>query len=182
MIQRPPNYRDVGEALGLWLEPSPVPCGRLLRGGKFDQLATPADIGDPRTILNLRRGPDPSLFHGVDGIHVPASNDLENYDTSQRTVRAWLEKALGVLAAPATRWPVYVHCTSGRDRTGIVVAASLLLVGLPRAVIIEEFLLSDGAEQASIELALDGIERARTPLQVDLAGLRRALLGEDSPQ
>ena len=32
------NYRDVGEALGLWLEPSPIPSGVLLRGGKLDTL------------------------------------------------------------------------------------------------------------------------------------------------
>jgi protein-tyrosine phosphatase len=174
---QPPNFRDVGEALSLWLDPSPLPTGRLLRGGKFDQLAAPADLGHPRTVVNLRRGPDPAHLSGVKLIHVPAANDLENYDTSQRSVRGWLAKVLGVLAGEETAWPVYLHCTSGRDRTGIVVAATLLLLEVPRPVIVEEFLLSDGADRASIERALDGLEGAEKWLGVGMERLRRVLGG-----
>lgn len=174
---RTANFRDVGEALGLWLDPSPIAPGHLLRGGKFDALASASELGNPRTILNLRQGPDPAHLEGVVRLHVPAANDVENYDTSLREVRTWLAKALGVLARPDTLWPVYVHCTSGRDRTGLVVAAALLFVGLPRDVIVEEFLLSDGAERSLIEAALDGLGKARATLGVDVAGLRAALLG-----
>ncbi len=172
---QPANYRDVGEALGLWLDPPPVPPGRLLRGGKFDQLAGAADLGHPRTILNLRRGPDPRHLPDVAHLHVPAANDLENYDTSQRSVRAWLGRVLGVLADPGTAWPVYVHCTSGRDRTGIVVAAALWLIDVPLSVVVEEFLLSDGAERSAIEGALDGLVRPGPALGVDRGRLRDAL-------
>ena len=147
---RPANYRDVGEALGLWLDPTPIPPGRLLRGGKFDLLASLADLGHPATILNLRRGPDP-LHLGVPIVHVPAADDLENYDTSQRRVRDWITRALAVLADPATKWPVYVHCTSGRDRTGVVIAAALLGIGTPREIIAEEYMLSEGSDRAAIE-------------------------------
>jgi protein-tyrosine phosphatase len=171
------NHRDVGEALGLWMEPSPIPSGRLLRGGKFDTLTTASELGNPRTILNLRQGPDPRHLPDVAYVHVPAENQVENYDTSLREVRAWLAKAINVLANPTTAWPVYVHCTSGRDRTGVVVAAVLLLLGVPRDVIIEEFLLSDGAERASIVAALEGIARAQATLGVDVGRLRTAVLG-----
>ncbi|MEZ4302121.1 MAG: tyrosine-protein phosphatase [Polyangiaceae bacterium] len=174
---RPVNYRDVGEALGLWLEPSPVPEGRLLRGGKFDQLAGVEDLGNPRTILNLRRGPDPRHMAEVAYLHVAAANDQENYDTTHKGVRAWLGKVLEVLADPGTAWPVYLHCTSGRDRTGIVVAAALSLIEVPRSVIVEEFLLSDGAEQACIERALDGLGTSAAGLGVDRRRLREALCG-----
>lgn len=178
---QPANYRDLGEALGLWLDPSPVPPGRLVRGGKLDELVSAADLGNPRTILNLRRGPDPRHLPDVALVHVPAANDLENYDTSQRGVRAWLGRVLGVLASADTAWPVYLHCTSGRDRTGIVVAAALLLIDVPRSIIVEEFMLSEGAEQSAIERALDGLAAHATSLGVDRDRLRHALCSTVGP-
>src|SRR5689334_17175453 len=108
---RPSNFRDVGEMLGLWLDVSPIPPGRLLRGGRFDHIATAADLGFPGTILNLRRGPDPEHLAGITRIHMPATDDLENYDTRQRRVRQWVGAALSELAGPKVAWPVYVHCT-----------------------------------------------------------------------
>lgn len=46
----------------------------------------------------------------------------------------------------------------GCDRTGVVVAAVLTIVGIERATIVEEYLLSDGEVSVDwIELALDGI-------------------------
>lgn len=170
----PVNYRDVGESLGLWLDPSPIPAGRLLRGGRLDPLAKPADLGHPATILNLRRGPDSKHLEGVRYLHVPAADDLENYDTSLRRVRKWLGAALAVLADPSTAWPVYMHCTSGRDRTGVVIAAALLLLDVPPAVVIEEYLLSAGANRSSIQRAVDGILGGGT-LGVNPERLRAAL-------
>ena len=97
---RTTNYRDVGEALGLWLDPSPVPSGKLLRGGKLYTLTTASELGNPRTILNLRQGPDPRHLEAVSLYQGAPPNDVENYDTSLREVRAWLAKAIGVLAHP----------------------------------------------------------------------------------
>jgi protein-tyrosine phosphatase len=153
---QPANFRDVGEALGLWLEPSPIPARRLLRGGKFDQLTSFDDIGRPGTILNLRRGPDP-VHLGARIVHLPAADDVENYDTRQRRVQEWITKALAVLADPGTAWPVYVHCTSGRDRTGVVIAAALAAARVPREIVAEEYMLSEGASRAAIDLTLDGL-------------------------
>lgn len=170
-LLQPVNFRDVGEILGLWLDPSPIPAGRLLRGGRFDHMATAADLGSPRSILNLRRGPDPSHLDGVAYMHVPAEDDLENYDTRQRRVRLWLDKALSILASPEVPFPVYVHCTSGRDRTGVVIAAALLAVDVPRGIVAEEYMLSEGADRASIELAIDGILESLPSFGVDRAKL-----------
>ncbi|MBK8254691.1 MAG: tyrosine-protein phosphatase [Polyangiaceae bacterium] len=169
------NFRDVGEALSLWIDPPPIPMGKLHRGGKFDLLATAAELGNPKTILNLRQGPDPTHLRGVNYIHVPAANDVENYNTSLREVRTWISKALSALANPQTMWPVYIHCTSGRDRTGLVVATALLFAGVPREVIVEEFLLSDGSERTMIESALESIVKGK-PLEVDIQALKSALI------
>jgi protein-tyrosine phosphatase len=51
-----------------------------------------------------------------------------------------------------------IHCTSGKDRTGVVVAALLTILGIDRSIIIEEYLLSDGEVHSDwIETALDGM-------------------------
>jgi protein-tyrosine phosphatase len=152
----PINFRDVGEALSLWLDPSPIPVERLFRGGRFDTLSRLEDLGHARTILNLRRGADPNHL-GLSVIHVPAPDDLENYDTGGRRVSDWIRRALGVLAAPETQWPVYIHCTSGRDRTGVVIAAALVTLGVPNDAIVAEYLLSDGADAGLIARALEGL-------------------------
>jgi len=152
----PVNFRDVGEALSLWVEPPPLPVGRLFRGGGFDTLSRLEDLGHPKTILNLRRGPDPDHL-GVRVIDVPAPDGLENYKTDRRHVSDWIRGVLSSLAAPSTQWPVYVHCRSGRDRTGVVVAAALFALGVPSSVIRKEYLLSDGANSVLIARALEGL-------------------------
>lgn len=86
-----------------------------------------------------------------------------------------MDQALGVLAAPETPWPVYVHCTSGRDRTGVVAAAALVLVGVPRSIVVEEYLLSDGGLRPNIERAIDGVLGGRARLTVNVTALRVAL-------
>jgi protein-tyrosine phosphatase len=171
----PPNFRDVGEALSLFLPAPPIPYQRLFRGGRIDSFTTPASIGNARTILNLRRGPDPDHLDGIRLLHVPADDTLENYDTANRLVRRWVEKALSALASPDIEFPVYIHCTAGKDRTGIVVAALLTAIGVEREIVVEEYLLSDGVERAAIEGALDGLGDVRRSLRVDVDALTRAL-------
>jgi protein-tyrosine phosphatase len=146
---------------------------RLMRGGKFDSLTTLEELGSPKTIVNLRRGPDPTHLAGVRILHVPAEDGVENYDTSQRRVRSWLSMALSTVATAQP--PIYVHCTSGRDRTGVVVAATLLLLGVEASVVAEEYMLSDGADLPSIELAIAGVTKHAAELGVDREALRRAL-------
>jgi len=40
-------------------------------------------------------------------------------------------------------FPALIHCTSGKDRTGFAVALVLRVLGVPRDVIIEDFMLSN---------------------------------------
>ncbi len=39
--------------------------------------------------------------------------------------------------------PLLVHCTSGKDRTGFAVATILMALGVPRATILEDYLLTN---------------------------------------
>ncbi|HET8936535.1 MAG TPA: tyrosine-protein phosphatase [Polyangiales bacterium] len=66
------------------------------------------------------------------------------------------------LLGDETRYPVYFHCTWGRDRTGILAAVILLALGANQDAIMEDYLESRstvGAYPASLEAALAEIER-----------------------
>ena len=153
-MYRPANHRDVGEALGLWSATPAVAEGRLFRGGRIEPLMEASDLGLPGTVVNLRRGPDLAL-PGVTNLHVPRDDTMDVYETARPRVRRWIDRALhAIVDAPA--WPVYLHCTAGRDRTGVVVAAALRLLAVPDDVVVGEFLLSDGAREPWIRAALAG--------------------------
>jgi protein tyrosine/serine phosphatase len=42
------------------------------------------------------------------------------------------------------KWPVQMHCTADKDRTGVLVAIQLKNIGIPDPVIVDKYLLSDG--------------------------------------
>ena len=88
-------------------------------------------------------------------------------------------KSFAYLKTPTLRYPVLVHCLSGKDRTGIVIAALLLICGVDRAVIAEEYLLSDGeVDEALINRALNGMENLEAYFHtLDLALVRKNLIG-----
>lgn len=70
---------------------------------------------------------------------------------------AYIARGLRAIAnAPVDR-PVVVHCRSGKDRTGVMIALLLELVGVPREVIAADYAVSE------VNLALqDGPESSRT--------------------
>jgi protein-tyrosine phosphatase len=60
----------------------------------------------------------------------------------------------------ADSYPIYFHCTWGRDRTGVVTAVVLSALGVSRADILKEYVLSGpsvGAYPNSLEAVLDVI-------------------------
>jgi protein-tyrosine phosphatase len=172
-----PNFRDVGEWVEVIAGRAYLPRGRLLRGGKLDAVREPEEIGHPATIVNLRMGADREAF-GAAYRHVAIPNEHEKYDTKNRAVRRWLSAvATAVVEAPGV--PILVHCASGKDRTGVVVAVLLTTLRVPREVIVEEYLLSDGEiERAWIERALDGLGEVERYLDgVALGRVRARLAG-----
>ncbi len=152
------NFRDVADSLELLAGAPLIQQRRLFRGGEVDAVSDAASIDNPATILNLRRREDPQNFT-VHYVHIAASNKVENYHTANRDVRRWLNEVVVFFAQPDVQFPVLVHCKSGKDRTGVVVAALLTIVGVERSLIVEEYLLSDGEVHLEwINSALDGFQ------------------------
>lgn len=173
------NFRDVGEFVNLIAGRRLLPERRLYRGGSLDAVFSPAAVGAPATIVNLRTSADPDSF-GARVYHLPISNDLEKYETERPEVRRWLGRVVRVFERPDLAYPALIHCTAGRDRTGVAVAALLRILGIPEPVIVEEYLLSDGdVQERRIRQALGGISDPRLSFRrADLARVRAGLLGE----
>ena len=149
------NFRDVGEFVNLARE-RVWPEGHVFRGGTIKSIRSPAVIGHPRTIFNLQKGPDPAT-PGIRNVHFPISNDHEKYQTADPEVRKWLRQVVRTVE-DGVEYPLYVHCLSGRDRTGVVVAAFLTICGVDASHIIDEYHLSVGANSTKhIEIALEGL-------------------------
>ena len=54
--------------------------------------------------------------------------------------------------------PLFIHCLSGKDRTGIITGIILKLMNIPMEIIVEEYLLSDGDLQKEMFLhAMEGV-------------------------
>ncbi|MDA8216498.1 MAG: tyrosine-protein phosphatase [Dehalococcoidales bacterium] len=54
------------------------------------------------------------------------------------------------LISEETNLPALIHCTIGRDRTGLIAALVQLLVGVPRSVVIDDYLISNNYYEARI--------------------------------
>ena len=151
------NFRDAGLWVNEIMESRVLREGTLFRGGRIQHLSDHAEIGNAVSIISVRKGKDPPVFD-ADYLHFPISNDHEKYETSDHEVKRWLTRIVGAFCEPEFQWPAFVHCTSGKDRTGVVIAALLRICGIPDRVIIEEYLLSDGdVRPERIQIALDGI-------------------------
>jgi hypothetical protein len=166
-----PNARDLGgvpaDAGGV------VACGALFRGAPLVGLseagcAEVARLG-VRSVIDLRTEserlsiPDDACVGGAliaAPLPIPYDVSPEDYlaDLYTSASIARIFHALGDEAS----YPVYFHCTYGRDRTGIVAALIYLALGAPRADIMGEYELSRasvGAYPESLAAVLDDVER-----------------------
>ena len=169
------NFRDVGGYLNLITGEQKFQEGKLFRGGSIDYIKSHDEIGEAKTIINLRKGADDHLF-GMNFYHFSMSNKIEKYHTEQKEVRRWLNDIMK-LFEENLQYPILVHCLSGKDRTGIVVAAILSVLGVKKELIIKEYLLSIGeVKEEWILLALEGFEDIDSYFtRIDLRLIRKNL-------
>jgi protein-tyrosine phosphatase len=166
------NARDLG---GIPLEDGrTVKCGMLFRGppltltpngcGSYEQLGV-------RVVVDLRQ---PGEGHGrLDAacttddetviaapLPIPYMVSPQNYIADLNTLdsMALIFHALGTEAG----YPMYFHCTWGRDRTAVVAAVILTALGASREAIMADYNISGatvGSYPQSLEATLDELER-----------------------
>ncbi len=117
-----------------------------------------------RTIVDLRHGGEilaaPNMFQGstrVAYVHAPLLEDPSNRaasggsatrtleETYRIALRARNEQLVAILRllTEPTALPALVHCTAGKDRTGLVVALALAAVGVPDETIADDYARSE---------------------------------------
>jgi protein-tyrosine phosphatase len=148
-----PNARDLG---GTPLAGGQsVACGAIYRGPPLASLSPDgcqvfAKLGI-RTVIDLRVEseraalPESACVQDAASI-VSAPMPIPYTVTGAEYIAALdatpsLAAAFAALGDPAA-YPVYIHCTWGRDRTGVLAAAILLALGATRADILQEYTLS----------------------------------------
>lgn len=107
------------------------------------------------TVIDLRNRLSPApLFGGdVQCVHdcaevigLPMLIVKDDHDVARYalTVQAYQEQFRRVfdMLADAERYPMLIHCAAGKDRTGIVMALLLSMLGVDRETVMEEYELS----------------------------------------
>ena len=151
-----PNLRDIGESINLIHGKKTLKEDLIFRGGSVNELFSKDELPKIETIINLRKGPD-KYFDGIRNIHIPATDTLDNYLTDKNKIQVWVNQVLSVICTNVT-WPILLHCTAGKDRTGVIVATILKAIGTTDEDIKEEYLFSDGIKDSShIDTALKGL-------------------------
>lgn len=158
------NARDLG-GVG-----SPVRPGRLYRMGRHEWLTAAGwqqayDDG-VRTVIDLRnpgeRGRretdpalDPAVLEHFRVVNCPTEDQsdaefmrlvgpyLSSPEYYRENLRRWPEKIAAVVRTIAeAEGAVVVHCSAGRDRTGMVTAVLLALAGVPSEDIADDYALA----------------------------------------
>ncbi|MFA5307963.1 MAG: tyrosine-protein phosphatase [Dehalococcoidales bacterium] len=131
------DFKRVVEELGLAsvvdlrssLEVESHGLGPLKEAGlKYRNISFMPEGGDPAA--NERR------FNGITNL-----GDFYLYLVQEKTFNARLIEALEIIAAPENH-PLVFHCAIGKDRTGILAAVLLDLLGVEKTDIIEDYALS----------------------------------------
>jgi protein-tyrosine phosphatase len=150
------NFRDVGLFVNWLANEKLLPENKLFRGGSIDFVKDLAEINQVKTIINLRQRADYQYFN-LNYLHFPITNETEKYNTQDKEVRKWLNQILQVFENEEFEYPVLIHCLSGKDRTGIVIATILKILGIQEEIIIQEYLLSEGELHLDLfKIALNG--------------------------
>jgi protein-tyrosine phosphatase len=150
------NVRDVG---GMPAAGGRIRQGVLLRSGQLSG-ATAKGAEELRGrvahIVDLRDGEEvaaePSEIVGPDTTHLPlflgSVRSFFETDTSLEDLYLHLleesgERLVEAIRIIAAGEPTLVHCTVGKDRTGVTVALALSAVGADREAVIEDYAMTE---------------------------------------
>ncbi|WP_433502177.1 tyrosine-protein phosphatase [Pseudonocardia halophobica] len=181
-LRIPANLRDVG---GL-----PTADGRHVRAGEYlrSDAPQPGDLTTvvPGTVVDLRSTAETrGLAHpltGVADVHaVPLgaalAPDVVAATPADERDLAWVYRLLVTEASAElarivrivarSRGPVLVHCAAGKDRTGIVTAVVLGVVGVSREHVVADYLRTN----ENLDRLWARLEAAGAPLPADVRGL-----------
>ncbi|RPK53017.1 Tyrosine-protein phosphatase precursor [Streptomyces sp. ADI92-24] len=177
------NFRDAGGV-------GPLRRGVLYRSGALHELSAQdarslAGLG-VRTVVDLRSTPEvaarPDALHGLgfELLHAPVfaeqawpDDQLELYPSmAEHAGRSVVAVVRRLLAADGP--PVLVHCASGKDRTGVVVAVLQTLLGASEAEVTQDFLRSNA--ELSLTGPVSSSGSAHGTRSVAATHLRRALV------
>jgi protein tyrosine/serine phosphatase len=103
-----------------------------LERGRFPVEDIPVDF---RNLPLLSTIPDPTRFEIVPGLLATSYQEMAREASDQ------IATVLTLLAHQASH-PVIIHCTAGKDRTGVMVAVLLGLLGVPDAIVVTDYALS----------------------------------------
>jgi len=135
------NFRDVGrginEILGFDLL---KPCV-LYRSGALNDVSHEDTLPKIKSIVNLRREKDPE-FKNISPLQVAPLDTMNNYIIVSEVYQEWIQRLFSTLT-DGEIWPLLMHCTAGKDRTGVGIALLLKNLDVPDNAIVEEYMRGD---------------------------------------
>jgi protein-tyrosine phosphatase len=102
--------------------------------------ASPGPLAPSATYINLPilAPNDPEASEAL----TSAGSMLEEYCYILDNCKSRISSIIQAIASAMNKGGVLVHCHAGKDRTGLIVALLLSLVGVPRPTIIEDYAVS----------------------------------------
>ncbi|PCE14879.1 protein tyrosine phosphatase [Microbacterium sp. SZ1] len=178
------NVRDVG---GMPAEGGRIRSGILLRSGQLSGATTSgADALRHRVsrIVDLRDGEEvaaePSGIEGPETTHLPlflgSVRSFFESDTSLDDLYLHLleesgDRLVAAIRVIAEGEPTLVHCTVGKDRTGVTVALALSAVGADREAVIDDYALTESQLPAERSRRIAAYLRSQHPEAVHAVAL-----------
>lgn len=171
------NFRDIGgyrTANG-----RAIRWGRYFRAGRQDRMTpgdvdraaklgirTQIDLRRPDEVRNCGRGPFEALGARYVGLSVLPGGSYEQLNRETGTLgerylayfqySAELWRRVFEMLADDASYPVLLHCTAGKDRTGVITALLLSVLDVDRTVIEADFALTNRDVPRHVEFVVQG--------------------------
>jgi protein-tyrosine phosphatase len=169
------NFRDAGAVAG---KPGVLYRSDALSGlvDETFRIHTVIDLRRPEEIEAYGRAPEWAceVWHNVTLTEAPGSDPqydeahgvagylVDRYLEMSQYGAADLVRVLAILADAATG-PAVVHCAGGRDRTGVVIALILDILGVPDEEIGADYQLTEGFTRRWLEIERAAGREPRLP-------------------